>query len=76
LGKKQNKTKNENLQQQRVALAKEDGFDEEANVVEFLESQKEELSNKELMQLHEGLGLVLKDPEAEISVMKLHPYGI
>jgi hypothetical protein len=28
------------------------------------------------MQLHEGLGLVLKDPEAEISVMKLHPYGI
>jgi hypothetical protein len=38
----------------------------ETDVVELLESHKEELSNEELMQLHEELGLVPKDPEADI----------
>jgi hypothetical protein len=56
------------LQQQCVALAKEVGFDEVegADVVKLLESHKEELSDEELMQLHEELGLVPKDPEADV----------
>jgi hypothetical protein len=56
------------LQWQCVALAKEVGFDEveEVDVVELLELHKEELSNKELIQLYEELGLVCKDPEADI----------
>jgi hypothetical protein len=40
-------------------------FNTEADVVK-LESQKEELSNEEFMLLHEELGLVPKDPEADI----------
>jgi hypothetical protein len=54
------------LRQQRVALVKEVCFDEveEADVVKS--RHKEGLSNEELMQLHEELVLVPKDPEADI----------
>jgi hypothetical protein len=63
LGEETNK-----LQQQCAALAIEVGSDEAegADAVELLESHKEEMSNEELMHLHELLVLVPMYPEADI----------